>query len=44
MNFDTASPFNMPELGFKYGYLFFWVLVFVVGAGLLILFRHKRWL
>ena len=44
MNFDTASPFNLPELGFKYGYLFFWVLVFVVGAGLLILFRRKRWI
>lgn len=44
MNFDTSSPYNLPELGFKYGYLLFWVMVFIVGVGLLIIFRHKRWL
>jgi magnesium transporter len=44
MNFDTDSPFNMPELGFKYGYILFWVLVLMAGGGLLLYFRRKRWL
>lgn len=45
MNFDTeASPFNLPELGLPYGYLLFWVLVILIGAGLLFYFRKKRWL
>jgi len=45
MNFDTAtSPFNMPELGFRYGYLVFWGAVLVIGGGLVWFFRRKRWL
>lgn len=45
MNFDTSvSPFNMPELGFKYGYIFFWIAVVLIGSGLLILFRRQKWL
>ncbi len=45
MNFDTAiSPFNMPELGFRYGYLIFWMLTVGIAGGLLIFFRKKRWL
>ena len=44
MNFDTGiSPFNMPELGFKYGYIFFWSLVVLVGGGLTVFFKKKRW-
>lgn len=33
-----------PELGFKYSYLIFWIVVMLVGAGLLIYFKRKRWL
>ena len=28
MNFDPAG--NMPELGWKYGYAFFWVMVVLI--------------
>jgi magnesium transporter len=45
MNFDTSiSPFNLPELGLRYGYLFFWLLVVLIGGGLFIFFRRKKWL
>jgi len=45
MNFDTSiSPFNLPELGFRYGYIAFWIVVLIVGLGLVIFFRKKRWL
>ncbi len=44
MNFDTSSPFNMPELSYKYGYLMFWGIVIVLGVGLLIFFKRKDWL
>jgi magnesium transporter len=45
MNFDTsASPFNLPELGMRYGYIGFWAVALIVGIGLLIFFRRKRWL
>ncbi|MBI5575537.1 MAG: magnesium/cobalt transporter CorA [Deltaproteobacteria bacterium] len=45
MNFDPqASPYNMPELHWKYGYP---VVLFVMGAiaaGMLYYFRRKKWL
>lgn len=45
MNFDTsASPFNLPELGFKYGYPMFWGLCIVMGGSLFVLFRRLGWL
>jgi magnesium transporter len=45
MNFNTSvSPFNMPELGLRYGYPLFWLLVLIIGGGLLWFFRRKRWL
>ncbi len=45
MNFDTSiSPFNLPELGFRYGYLLFWSLAVLIGGGLFIFFRRKKWL
>ena len=44
MNFDRQRPLNMPELGWKYGYLGFWV-VSLAGIGTMLwLFRRKGWL
>jgi magnesium transporter len=45
INFDTSgSPFNLPELGFKYGYIMFWALALIIGGGLFLFFRRKKWL
>ena len=45
MNFDpSASPYNMPELGFRYGYMMFWILVILIGGGLFFFFKRKKWL
>ena len=45
MNFDPgASPFNMPELGFRYGYPMFWVIALLIGGGLFWFFKRKDWL
>ena len=43
MNFDRDDG-NMPELGWKYGYAFFWCLVAIVVGGLFWWLRRKRWL
>lgn len=44
MNFDRASPWNMPELGWAFGYLFSLALMAGTAAGLLFWFRRKGWL
>jgi magnesium transporter len=45
MNFDhQASPFNMPELYWRYGYPFALILMAGTAAGLLYYFRKKKWL
>jgi len=45
MNFDPdASRFNMPELGWRFGYPFALGLMGLVTAGLLLFFRRKGWL
>jgi magnesium transporter len=45
MNFDTeASPWNMPELDWYWGYPAFWVVSAVLAGVLLILFKKKDWL
>ncbi len=45
MNFDPdASPFNMPELGWYWGYISVWVVMIIVVIGMLIYFKRKRWL
>jgi len=45
MNFDRASGrWNMPELGWEYGYLFVLGLMSVVAVGLTIFFWRKGWL
>jgi magnesium transporter len=45
MNFDPqASPWNMPELGFAFGYPLALLLMAGVAGGLLLFFRRKGWL
>jgi magnesium transporter len=44
MNFDTkASPWNMPELTWAYGYPAVLLLMAAVAGGMLCYFRRKRW-
>jgi magnesium transporter len=42
MNFDRDTG-NMPELGWRYGYLWFWCLVSMVVVGLFFWMRRKKW-
>jgi magnesium transporter len=45
MNFDTkASPYNMPELSWAYGYPALLLLMAAVAGGMLYYFRRKRWI
>ncbi len=45
MNFDTsASPLNMPELNWAWGYPFVMALMLTIALGLLVFFRRKGWL
>lgn len=45
MNFDTSvSPWNMPELGMRYGYPALLLFMLCVVAGMLYYFRRKHWL
>jgi magnesium transporter len=45
MNFDPASsPWNMPELQWRWGYPASLGLMTVIAIGLLIFFRRKGWL
>ena len=45
MNFDRAvSPWNMPELGWHYGYPMLWLTMVALVAGMLLYFRRKRWM
>ncbi len=44
MNFDTSSPWNMPELGWTYGYPFALSLMLAIGIFLLWMFRRRQWL
>jgi magnesium transporter len=39
MNFKV-----MPELQWRYGYLFVWILLIGVASGLILLFRRRRWI
>ena len=43
MNFDTSSPYNMPELSFRYGYFVLVGVMATVVIGMLSYFRRKRW-
>lgn len=45
MNFENeASPWNMPELQWRYGYLFAWGLMGVSALVMLWMFRRKGWI
>ena len=44
MNFDTKSPWNMPLLGWRYGYPAVLIFMSLMVAVLLIYFRRKRWI
>jgi magnesium transporter len=45
MNFDrTVSPWNLPELGWKYGYPMVLGLMLLIALGMLLQFRRKGWL
>jgi len=45
MNFDPgASPLNMPELKWRFGYLAALGVMAVIVAGMVVYFRKKRWL
>jgi magnesium transporter len=45
MNFDrSVSAWNMPELGWKFGYPFSLALMALVAAAMLFYFRRKGWL
>ena len=44
MNFNTDSPYNMPELHWKYGYVFFWVLCAGITAFTFFVAKRNKWL
>jgi len=44
MNFDTESAWNMPELAWRYGYLFVWSVILITVIGLVVFFRRRKWL
>ena len=43
MNFDRERRWNMPELGWEYGYFFALGLMAVVAIGMFVFFRRKGW-
>jgi magnesium transporter len=44
MNFDPDSPWNMPELHWRYGYPMALGVMAAVGLGFLGFFWHRGWL
>lgn len=44
MNFDTSSPYNMPELSFRFGYPMLIGVMMSVVMGMVYYFRKKRWI
>ncbi|HET6725698.1 MAG TPA: magnesium/cobalt transporter CorA [Gammaproteobacteria bacterium] len=43
MNFSTDSPWNMPELHWRFGYFYALLVMLIVAVGMLIVFKRKRW-
>ncbi len=45
MNFNPAAgAWSMPELNTPWGYAATWLVMVAIGVGMLLFFRHKRWL
>lgn len=44
MNFNTDSPFNMPELDLHFGYLFCLILMAAISLGMVLFFKRRKWL
>jgi len=44
MNFDTASPYNMPEVHWTFGYPVVMVVMAVIAAGLFWFFWRRGWI
>ena len=44
MNFDTDSPWNMPELGLPFGYPLLVLVMALIAVGMLVFFRRKGWI
>jgi magnesium transporter len=44
MNFNTDSPWNMPELNLRFGYPLFWLVCLMVVGGMLAFFKRRHWL
>jgi magnesium transporter len=44
MNFDRSSPWNMPELGWRWGYVAVLGLMLAMVAGMLVFFYRRGWL
>jgi magnesium transporter len=44
MNFDrSAGPWNMPELGWAYGYATLWAVMLIAMLGMLFFFKRRKW-
>jgi magnesium transporter len=45
MNFDrAASPWNMPELGWYYGYPLILLVIIAIAGAMLVVFRRRKWI
>jgi magnesium transporter len=45
MNFNPeASPWNMPELNWDYGYFVAIGIMVIIALGMLVYFKRKKWL
>lgn len=43
MNFDRSSPWNMPELGWRYGYPIVLLIMVIIAACMIRYFKRKGW-
>jgi magnesium transporter len=44
MNFNTEDPWNMPELKWPYGYLYFWGVSLLIVGSMVAFFKKRGWL
>lgn len=44
MNFDPQkSPWNMPEIEWRFGYIYVWILMLGVAGGMIVYFKRRGW-